>query len=132
MAKLKVQEATKELSLSASKQLENVARIRRNANDTLAQLKQIEQTFVRAEEERQEREKLQRQREALESQSNAWIMPEEAEPAAKAEEKPVPEAEKPAAKESPVVNETVKPAPAPVAEAPKVAAPEAIEEPKPA
>ncbi len=132
MAKLKVQEATKELSLSASKQLENVARIRRNANDTLAQLKQIEQTFVRAEEERQEREKLQRQREALESQSNAWIMPEEAEPAAKAEEKPAPEAEKPAAKEAPVVNETVKPAPAPVAEAPKAAAPEAKEEPKPA
>ena len=76
MAKLKVQEATKELSLNASKLLENVTRIRRSADATLSQLKQIEQTFVRAEEERLEREKLQRQREALESQSNAWIMPE--------------------------------------------------------
>ena len=66
MAKLKVQEATKELSLNASKLLENVTRIRRSADATLSQLKQIEQTFVRAEEERLEREKLQRQREALE------------------------------------------------------------------
>ena len=91
MAKLKVQEATKELSLGASKALENLLRIRRSAEKTLSQLKQIEQGFVREEEERLEREKLQRQREALEQQSNAWIMPEDSEPEpSKAPETPEP------------------------------------------
>ena len=140
MAKLKVQEATKELSLNASKLLENVTRIRRSADATLSQLKQIEQTFVRAEEERLEREKLQRQREALESQSNAWIMPEEAEPAPKAEapaaeapakeaapaEKPQPETVKEPAAEKPV-----SPAPAKqeAAAQEKLAAPKPVQQP---
>ena len=132
MAKLKVQEATKELSLNASKLLENVTRIRRSADATLSQLKQIEQTFVRAEEERLEREKLQRQREALESQSNAWIMPEEAEPAPKAE---APAAEAPAKEAAPAEKpqpETVK---EPAAEKPVSPAPakqEAAAQEKPA
>ncbi len=141
MAKLKVQEATKELSLNASKLLENVARLRRNADATLSQLKQIEQTFVRAEEERLEREKLQRQREALESQSNAWIMPEEAEPASKAEapvkeaapsEKPQPEPTKEPAAEKPV-EKAEAPAPAPKEAAQeKPAAPKPAQQPAPA
>ena len=132
MAKLKVQEATKELSLNASKLLENVTRIRRSADATLSQLKQIEQTFVRAEEERLEREKLQRQREALESQSNAWIMPEEPAPAPKAE---APAAEAPAKEAAPAEKpqpETVK---EPAAEKPVSPAPakqEAAAQEKPA
>ncbi|MED9958546.1 MAG: hypothetical protein UFE80_05060, partial [Christensenellales bacterium] len=77
MSKLKVQEATKELSLGASKLLEDVLRIRRSASDTLASLKKIEQTFVQQEEERREAERLEQQRLAQEKQSTAWIMPEE-------------------------------------------------------
>ena len=101
MAKLKVQEATKELSLGASKALENLLRIRRSAEKTLSQLKQIEQGFVREEEERLEREKLQRQREALEQQSNAWIMPEDSEPEAPKAPEPAKPAEAPAAQAQP-------------------------------
>ncbi len=145
MSKLKVQEATKELSLGASKLLEDVLRIRRSASDTLASLKKIEQTFVQQEEERREAERLEQQRLAQEKQSTAWIMPEEepqAEPLTETEPEAQPapvqetsaepaaqetpaQAEQPAAAEpavrekpAPAPGEEAKPAPKPVPPAP--------------
>ncbi|MCL1964132.1 MAG: hypothetical protein FWF69_03615, partial [Firmicutes bacterium] len=80
MSKLKVQEATKELSINAGRLLEEVLRVSRSAGETLATLKRIEQEFVRVDAERREAERLEQQRLALEKQSTAWVMPEEEEP----------------------------------------------------
>ncbi len=96
MPKLKVQEATKELALGASKLLEDVLRISRSAGDTLASLKRIEQAYVQADEERREAARLEQQRLALEQQSTAWVMLEDEEREAIAEP-----AEKPAAAPQP-------------------------------
>lgn len=56
MAKVRVQDATRELSTNASKMLENVARLRRQSQEMLDSLRQISDKFVREEREREERE----------------------------------------------------------------------------
>lgn len=74
MAKLKVQETAKELSISAGQLLENVVRIKRSASDTLKYLQRVEAAFQKQEQQRREDARLERQRELIERQSSAWIM----------------------------------------------------------
>ena len=82
MAKLKLQEATKELGVKAGKMLETTNRVRKSANDTLQYLKRIEGQFLQLEEKRKEEERLESQRQMLEQQKTAWIMDAEEAPAA--------------------------------------------------
>ncbi|MDR0397508.1 MAG: translation initiation factor IF-2 [Oscillospiraceae bacterium] len=76
MAKLKVQEAAKELSISAGALLENVVRIRKSAGDTLTYLRRIEAQFLKLEEKRKEDQRLEAYRQLLDKQKTAWIMPD--------------------------------------------------------
>lgn len=103
MSKVKVQEATKELSQGAGKLLEDVTRVRRNAQDLLQSLKKVEASFVQKEEEIKEQQLKEQQRQILSAQSKAWTMPDAEEVAAP---EPAPKKEAPAAEN-------------PVAEAPK-------------
>ena len=56
MAKVRVQDATKDLSTSAGKMLENLARLRTQSQDVLGSLRKISDEFAREDKERQERE----------------------------------------------------------------------------
>ena len=56
MTKVRVQDATKELSTNAGRMLENVTRLRKQSQDVLGSLRKISDGFVREEKERQERE----------------------------------------------------------------------------
>ncbi|MDR1600005.1 MAG: translation initiation factor IF-2 [Oscillospiraceae bacterium] len=76
MAKLKVQEAAKELGTSAGVLLESVGRTRKSANDTLQYLKRIEAQFLKLEEKRKEDQRLEAYRQLLDKQKTAWIMPD--------------------------------------------------------
>lgn len=98
MSKVKVQEATKELSQGAGKLLEDVTRVRRNAQDLLQSLKKVEASFVQKEEEIKEQQLKEQQRQILSAQSKAWTMPDAEEVAAPepAPKKETPAAEKPA------------------------------------
>ena len=120
MSKVKVQEATKELSQGAGKLLEEVTRVRKSAQDLLQSLKKAESSFLQKEEELKEQELKEQQRQIMSAQSKAWTMPDAEEPAA-------PEAEPQAA--APVQKkpeEKPAPAPQPVAEKrPQPAAPAA-------
>ena len=120
MSKVKVQEATKELSQGAGKLLEEVTRVRKSAQDLLQSLKKAESSFLQKEEELKEQELKEQQRQIMSAQSKAWTMPDAEEPAA-------PEAEPQAA--APVQKkpeEKLAPAPQPVAEKrPQPAAPAA-------
>ncbi|HIQ72454.1 MAG TPA: translation initiation factor IF-2 [Candidatus Onthenecus intestinigallinarum] len=105
MSKVKVQEATKELSQGAGKLLEEVTRVRKSAQDLLQSLKKAESSFLQKEEELKEQELKEQQRQIMSAQSKAWTMPDAEEPAA-------PEAEPQAA--APVQKKPEeKPAPAP-------------------
>ena len=67
MAKVRVQDATRELSAKAGKVLDDVSRLRKQSQDVLDSLRKISDGFVREERERQERaakEELQKQYEA--------------------------------------------------------------------
>ena len=94
MSKVKVQEATKELSQGAGKLLEDVTRVRRNAQDLLQSLKKVEASFVQKEEEIKEQQLKEQQRQILSAQSKAWTMPDAEEVAAP---EPAPKKETPAA-----------------------------------
>ena len=78
MSKLKVQEATKELSLGASQLLEDISIVRRTTQDTLQSLKRLESAFLHVDEERREQQKMEAQRQILDAQSKAWTMPDSA------------------------------------------------------
>ncbi len=56
MAKVRVQDATKELSANTGKMLENVTRLRKQSQGMLNSLRKISDGYVREEKERQERE----------------------------------------------------------------------------
>ena len=56
MAKVRVQDATRELSTNTGKMLENIARLRRQSQDMFSSLRNISDGFARAEREKQERE----------------------------------------------------------------------------
>ena len=97
MSKVKVQEATKELSQGAGKLLEDVTRVRRNAQDLLQSLKKVEASFVQKEEEIKEQQLKEQQRQILSAQSKAWTMPDAEEVAAP---EPAPKKETPAAEKT--------------------------------
>ena len=120
MTKVRVQDATKELSTNAGKMLENVSRLRKQSQDVLGSLRKISADFVREDKERQEREakeELRKQYEASAQFMTAYSSEQVPEvPAAEVAVKPAPEVEKPAEpvaapkEESKPVAETAKPA----------------------
>ena len=108
MSKLKVQEATKELSLGASQLLEDISIVRRTTQDTLQSLKRLESAFLHVDEERREQQKMEAQRQILDAQSKAWTMPDSEEAVAAPPQTPVSEA----APQTPVSQASVADAPA--------------------
>ncbi|MBQ8110904.1 MAG: hypothetical protein IJ124_12165, partial [Clostridia bacterium] len=56
MTKVRVQDATRELSANTGKMLENMTRMRKQTQEMLSSLRRISDGFVREERERQERE----------------------------------------------------------------------------
>ena len=137
MSKIRVQDATKELSTNAGRMLENVSRLRKQSQDVLSSLRKISDGIakdVRDREEREAREKLQKQYEAAAQFMNAYSseqapeIPPEKKPEVKAE--PAPEAKK-AENVAPVANEAPKSAPV-KAEEPKQERPAAKAKEEPA
>ena len=119
MSKVKVQEATKELSQGAGKLLEEVTRVRKSAQDLLQSLKKAESSFLQKEEELKEQELKEQQRQIMSAQSKAWTMPDAEEPAAP---EPEPQAAAPAQKK-PVVEEKPAQASQPAEKRPQPTAP---------
>ena len=103
MSKMKVQDATKELSRRAAKLLGDVGSVRAQAEKTLAELRKIESGFVQREEAEREEKRREEQQRALSAQSKAWTMPDDVPPAEEKKEeekKDAPQAaEKPAQEE---------------------------------
>ena len=94
MSKMKVQDATKELSRRAAKLLGDVTGVRTAAEKTLAELRKIENGFTQQQEAEREEKRREEQQKALSSQSKAWTMPDDV-PVEKVEEKKPVEAAKP-------------------------------------
>ena len=86
MSKMKVQDATKELSRRAAKLLGDVTGVRTAAEKTLAELRKIENGFTQQQEAEREEKRREEQQKALSSQSKAWTMPDDV-PVEKTEEK---------------------------------------------
>ncbi len=100
MSKMKVQDATKELSRKAAALLKDVSGVRMAAEKTLAELRKLESGFVKQEEAVREEKRREEEQKAIKTQSVAWTMPDDV-PAA--EEKK--EAQKPAQPEKPAQEE---------------------------
>ena len=100
MSKMKVQDATKELSRRAAKLLGDVTGVRTAAEKTLAELRKIENGFTQQQEAEREEKRREEQQKALSSQSKAWTMPDDV-PVENAEEKAPVEAAKPQPEEKP-------------------------------
>ena len=111
MSKMKVQDATKELSRRAAKLLGDVTGVRTAAEKTLAELRKIENGFTQQQEAEREEKRREEQQKALSSQSKAWTMPDDV-PVEKAEEKAPVEAAKPQPEAKTEAKPEVKPAPA--------------------
>ncbi len=111
MSKMKVQDATKELSRRAAKLLGDVTGVRTAAEKTLAELRKIENGFTQQQEAEREEKRREEQQKALSSQSKAWTMPDDV-PVEKAEEKAPVEAAKPQPEAKPETKPETKPAPA--------------------
>ena len=77
MSKMKVQDATKELSKRAAKLLGDVTGVRAAAEKTLAELRKIETGFMQQEEAQKEEKRREEQQKALKAQSKAWTMPDD-------------------------------------------------------
>ena len=93
MSKMKVQDATKELSRRAAKLLGDVTSVRTAAEKALAEMRKLESSFAKQEEAEREEKRREEQQKALSAQSKAWTMPDDA-PAAE-EKKEAPQAERP-------------------------------------
>ena len=107
MSKMKVQDATRELSRRAAKLLGDVGSVRAQAEKTLAELRKIENGFVQREEAEREEKRREEQQRALSAQSKAWTMPDDVPPVVE-EKKAEPKEEKkeaPRAEEKPVQEE---------------------------
>ena len=107
MSKMKVQDATRELSRRAAKLLGDVGSVRAQAEKTLAELRKIENGFVQREEAEREEKRREEQQRALSAQSKAWTMPDDVPPAVE-EKKAEPKEEKkeaPRAEEKPAQEE---------------------------
>ncbi len=139
MTKVKLKDATKELSKDAGGVLEEATRVKRSAEGLLQTLRKLENQFIREEEQRRAQEKLEEQQKLAEQHTKAWTMLDEEEAAALQGEAevvpPVPEKsvqvqasvtppERPAplappaapAAEAPVIEKTPAPEKAPVIE----------------
>ena len=103
MSKMKVQDATKELSRRAAKLLGDVSGVRSAAEKTLAELRKIESGFMQREEAEREEKRREEQQRALNSQSKAWTMPDDVPPVEekKEEKKEAPKAEAPVQEQKP-------------------------------
>ena len=108
MSKMKVQDATKELSRRAAKLLGDVTGVRTAAEKTLAELRKIESGFTQQQEAEKEEKRREEQQKALSSQSKAWTMPDDV-PEEKKEEKKA----EPVQESKPVETEAKQAAPAP-------------------
>ena len=108
MSKMKVQDATKELSRRAAKLLGDVTGVRTAAEKTLAELRKIENGFTQQQEAEREEKRREEQQKALSSQSKAWTMPDDV-PVEKAEEKAPVEAAKPQPEAKPEAKPETKP-----------------------
>ena len=108
MSKMKVQDATKELSRRAAKLLGDVTGVRTAAEKTLAELRKIESGFTQQQEAEREEKRREEQQKALSSQSKAWTMPDDV-PEEKKEEKKA----EPVQESKPVETEVKQAAPAP-------------------
>ena len=104
MSKMKVQDATKELSRRAAKLLGDVTGVRTAAEKTLAELRKIESGFTQQQEAEREEKRREEQQKALSSQSKAWTMPDDVPEEKKAE---------PVQESKPVETEAKQAAPAP-------------------
>ena len=122
MTKVKLKDATKELSSDARKTLEEASRVRKAADDLLRSLKEMEKGFVRKQQEEAAQLKREEQLRAQSSHSMAYTS--EGGLVHKTEETPAPAevpAEKPKAQEAPAAPKAEQPR----AEAPRAAAQEA-------
>ncbi len=119
MSKMKVQDATKELSRRAAKLLGDVGSVRATAEKTLAELRKIESGFMQREEAEREEKRREQQQRALSAQSKAWTMPDDVPPAEekKEEKKEAPKAEAPVQEQKPAAQAPAAP------RAPQVGAP---------
>ena len=105
MTKVKLTEATKEINQQAGVILEEAARIRRNLDNVMQNLRKQEAKFQRAEEEERAQKHQEEQRLLAQQHTKAWTMPDEE---AEAPSAPVQVQEKPA--EKPVEEKAEKPA----------------------
>ena len=101
MSKMKVQDATKELSRRAAKLLGDVGSVRQAAEKTLAELRKIESGFVQREEAEREEKRREEQLKALSAQSKAWTMPDDVLAQEPKKEEPKAEAKKEAPQTAP-------------------------------
>ena len=101
MSKMKVQDATKELSRRAAKLLGDVGSVRQAAEKTLAELRKIESGFVQREEAEREEKRREEQLKALSAQSKAWTMPDDVPAQEPKKEEPKAEAKKEAPQTAP-------------------------------
>ena len=106
MSKMKVQDATKELSRRAAKLLGDVGSVRAQAEKTLAELRKIESGFVQREEAEREEKRREEQQRALSAQSKAWTMPDDVPPAEEKKEEEKKEAPQAAEKPAPQAAQT--------------------------
>jgi translation initiation factor IF-2 len=82
MTKVKLKDATKELSKDAGGVLEEATRVKRSAEGLLQTLRKLENQFIREEEQRRAQEKLEEQQKLAEQHTKAWTMLDEEEAAA--------------------------------------------------
>ena len=119
MSKVRVQDATKELSAGVGKVYESISKSRRQTQEVLSSLKKLEEAArqkERALQEQQEKEEMKRQQEAAAAFMTAYsteTVPEPVQP-----EPPAPAAPESAAAAAPVPEEA-EPAPRPEPEAPR-------------
>ncbi len=81
MTKVKLKDATKELSKEAGSVLEEATRVKRSAEGLLQSLRKLENQFIRDEEQRRAQEKLEEQQKLAEQHTKAWTMLDEDEAA---------------------------------------------------
>ncbi len=106
MSKMKVQDATKELSRRAGELLKDVSGVRLAAEKTLSELRKIESGYLKQEEAVREEKRREEEQKAIKTQSVAWTMPDDVPAAEEKKEEPKPvQAEKPAQEEKPAAQQ---------------------------
>ena len=139
MTKVRAQDATRELSTNAAKLMEDLSRMRKQAQEALGTLRKAKDEFAQKEQERQQLEaQTAREQEASVPHMTAYSTETTGDRPAAAEAAPAktPEAERPAenkpAQEKPAEAKPVEPKPAPEEKPAPAAQPAPAEPPKPA